>query len=65
MGDDPVWANHVEPYSLQPYQKEYLLTQDTQFFVTDYQTNVLLPNGNRTTIVTLVPVAYPEETAVY
>ena len=65
MGDDAVMANHIAPYSLQPYEKEHLLTQDTQFFVTDVQSNVLLPNGNRTTVVTLVPVAYPEATAVY
>lgn len=65
MGDDPVMVNHVAPYSLQPYDKEHLLTQDTQFFVTDVQSNVLMPNGNRTTVVTLVPVAYPAATAIY
>lgn len=53
-----VTANPIVFYSAVPEEDEYLLRQDTQFLITDVQSDFLLPNGNRTKLITMVTVDY-------
>lgn len=59
-----VAANHIAPFSLKPEEEEYLLTQDSQFHVTDIQPDYILPNGNLTKLITMVPVSYDNLTSL-
>lgn len=45
-------ANHIAPYSTVPTDEEYLIAEDTQFFVTAVDT-MTLPNGNKANKITM------------
>ena len=50
-------ANHIAPYSTAPGDEEYLIAQDTQFFVTDIGT-MIFPDGNKAVQITMSVVTY-------
>jgi len=58
MTDSALTANFVAPYSIKPEEEEYLVAEDAQFLIADVQPGFLLPNGNRTTLITMIPVDY-------
>lgn len=51
-------ANHISPYSVVPEDEEYLISQDTQFFVTAIG-DMIFPDGNKAIQITMSSVSYP------